>query len=421
MQLRLAVGVTTLLFTLGCGSGSADTPPNSGGAGQSTGGGGAGFLPATGGAAVAGSAAGGVAALGGQTSLAGSAADKAGAGGVPSAGNGGTGGSAGGLGSTRNVFSVDGAKLTFNGKPFKVIGLRLSNGLISDDKTQELIDNLDTFKAYGVNTVSVFFMGSRFGDVKGYLADASLDPSYAARMARIIEAADSRGMIVLVGCLYWSTSTAKAALGAWKQADANKAVENTVRWLSDNNHRNVFVDVDNEGMANAATGWSIAQLIDAAHAVDPSIMVGYNDTAAPPANADLYMHFSPKVAGKPWIQSEGDGGNGYWGSYSKQSHEADSAFYNYSRIGRYTPSMKQKQIADAERDIANHNGYMMASTWLQCSDDEGVAGPFMTPGGHSNITDVDQDIAVLHPDAGVKWWLEAMQAKYGAWEAPLVQ
>ena len=67
-----------------------------------------------------------------------------------------------------NVFSVKGKKVYLNGNEFKVIGLRCSNALISDADVKELIDNLDVFKSYGVNTVSVFFMGSRFGDVKGY-------------------------------------------------------------------------------------------------------------------------------------------------------------------------------------------------------------------------------------------------------------
>ncbi|MHC4995657.1 MAG: hypothetical protein ACYTGQ_11450, partial [Planctomycetota bacterium] len=164
----------------------------------------------------------------------------------------------------RHVFGVSGDQVTLDGAPIKIVGLRCSNALISDATTQALINQLDTFGYYGVNTVSVFFMGSRFGDVKGYRTDGSLDPVVAARMGRVIEAADRRGMIVLVGCLYWSTSRAKEDLVAtWTQAHANRAVANTVRWLSVNDYRNVFVDVDNEGMAHDATGWSIASMIDA--------------------------------------------------------------------------------------------------------------------------------------------------------------
>ena len=317
-----------------------------------------------------------------------------------------------------NRFSISGDQLLINDKPFKMIGLRTSNALISDEATQQLIDHLDVFKSHGVNTVSVFYMGSRFGDVKGYRSDASLDPRYAARMGRIIEAADSRGMIVLVGCLYWSTSRAKEDLGSWKQADANRAVANTVRWLRNNNHRNVLVDPDNEGMAHDAKGWSIESMIDAAHAVDPTIMVGYNDSDPPPSNADLYLHHSPKVKGSPWIQSEGSAPNtpgGYWGSYSKKTHKK-TGYHNYSRIGRYTAGMKAGQVKRARQDIDKYNGYIMASTWLQCAPLKGAGGPFHKPGGSSNIPDVNKDIDSLHPQAGIRWWLEAMRETYGAWQ-----
>ncbi len=314
------------------------------------------------------------------------------------------------------VVSVKGADILLNGTPIKIIGLRCSNALISDEETQELIDNLAVFKSYGVNTVSVFLMGSRFGDVKGYLPDASLNPVYANRLGRIIEAADREGMIVLVGCLYWSTSRAKEDLSHWTQEDANRAIANTVRWLSEHNYRNVFVDVDNEGMAHDRTGWSIAAMIDAGHAVDPTIMLAYNDSDTPPDNADIYIHHSPKVAGRPWVQSEGTPTNapgGYWGSYSKMS-----GYYNYIRIGRYTESMKQNQIAATDNDISKYNGYMLASTYLQCAPFEGVGGPFMNPGGRAENPNIDENVKEVQADAGILWWLEHIKAKYGPWTPP---
>jgi PKD repeat protein len=313
---------------------------------------------------------------------------------------------------TTTVFSVSGSDVLLNGKPFKVIGLRLSNALISDAETQEVVDLLDVYKSYGVNLVSAYFMGSRFGDLKGYRPDASLNPTVADRMGRLIRAADARGMVVLVGCLYWSTSRAKEDLGSWGQAQANAAVANTVRWLKDNNYRNVFVDPDNEGMSP----FSIAQMIDAAHAVDRTIMVCANETNTAPAQADLLVHHSPKVAGKPWIQTEG-APSGYWGTYSKETHEK-TGYYNYSRIGRYTVDMKEAQISQAKSDIGQRNGYVLASTWLQCAPNEGVGGPFHKLGGRSNIADVNANIDTLHPDAGVLWWLEAMKSAYGAWSPP---
>jgi hypothetical protein len=323
------------------------------------------------------------------------------------------------VGASQNRFSVRGEQVLLNGHTFKVIGLRTSNALISDRTPQELIDNLDAFKSHGVNTVSVFVMGSRFGDVKGYRPDATLDPKYAERLGRIIKAADQRGMVVLVGCLYWSNSRAKDDLdGHWTQKEANAAVANTVAWLRENDHRNVFVDVDNEGMAHGSKGWSIAEMIDAAHAVDPTIMVGYNCRKPPPANADLLLHHSPRAKGRPWIESEGTPSNapgGYWGSYSKQRN-----YYNYRRIGRYTKAMKENQFRHTRDGIEGQAGYMMASTWLQCAPSEGVGGPFMRPGGRAESEAIDADVTKLQPDAGIRWWLEYVRKQYGAWTPPEV-
>lgn len=324
-----------------------------------------------------------------------------------------------------NVFSVSGDQVLYNGTPFKVIGLRLSNALISDAEVDELVSLLPTYKSYGINTVSVFVMGSRFGDLKGYRPDASLDPAVAVRLHTVLDATDDAGMALLVGCLYWGTSQAKADLGGWTQSHANQAVANTVTLLRDSGHRHVFVDPDNEGMANASRGWSIQQMIAAAKAVTTEIPIGYNDTASPPANADVLMHFSPKDGARPWIQSEGSAGSipnppggGYWGTYSKQTHQADSSYHNYSRIGRYTNSMKTSQINASKNDINNRAGYMLASTWIQCGPEEGIGGPFMHPGGDSNIADVNANIDDLHPDAGVLWWFKAMKSAYGPWVPP---
>ena len=320
------------------------------------------------------------------------------------------------------VLGVKGNQIVLNERPVKILGLRCSNALTSEVKTDELIANLDGFKSYGVNTISVFLMGSRFGDIKGYRPDASLDPTSATRLGRIVEAADERGMIVLVGCLYWSTSIAKADLAGWQQADANKAIRNTIQWLKNRNYRNVFVDVDNEGMAHHAMGWSISQMIDAAHEVDNTIMTAYNDTDPAPANADLYIHLSPKVGGKPWLNSEATPTNapgGYWDTYSKETNrKTDGRFYDYSRIGRYTPEMKSNQYDQTRDGYENYNGHMLASTWLQCAPGKPLDGPFMTPGGRSNIADVNAGIDNLHPDSGILWWLEYVKGRYGAWNPP---
>ena len=280
-----------------------------------------------------------------------------------------------------SVFSVKGNKTFLNNHEFLVIGLRCSNALISDKTTNDLIDHLGEYKSYGVNTISVFFMGSRFGDVSGYREDGTLDPVYAKRMGRIIEACDKRGMVVLVGCLYWGTTKAKQA--HWTQNEANRAIANTVKWLSDNNYRNVFVDPDNEGMAHREMGFDLGRMIAAGKAADPGIMIGFNSHGLPPDNADLALHFSDKPADKPYIQSEGTPPE-YWGEYSKEKD-----LYNYINIGIYTPGKKEKQLKDTDYHLQNGMGYIFASTWLQCVPPNTSPGGKGTPG-----------------DPGIRWWLE---------------
>jgi hypothetical protein len=303
-------------------------------------------------------------------------------------------------GAGERVFGVQEGKTTLDGKPFLATGLRVSNALISDQTAEDLIANLDVYRSFGVNTVSVFFMGSRFGDVKGYRPDGSLDPAYAARMGRIIEAADRRGMVVLVGCLYWGNSRAKYA--EWTQKEANAAAANTVRWLARNNYRNVFVDVDNEGMALFGAGFDNRQMVLAAKRAAPDILVGTNFKGQPPPEADLALHHSDRAAGKPYIESEGSPkvtpltgkDAGYWGRYSKRE-----GLYQYINIGVYTPEMKRSQIEETRQHLARGEGYLLASTWLQCPP---PAGPRHDPGGDGSAE-----------SPGVRWWLEALKGILG--------
>jgi len=280
-----------------------------------------------------------------------------------------------------NVFSVKGEKTYLNDHDILVVGLRCSNSIMNDQATSGLIEHLDLYKSYGVNTVSVFFMGSRFGDVKGYNEDASLNPVYTERMEKIIRACDERDMLVLVGCLYWGGS--KAKWESWKQEDAERAVANTVLWLSENNFRNVFVDPDNEGMARRNMEFDLEKMIGAGKKTDPSIMIGFNAKGSPPSNADLALHFSDKVDGIPYIESEGTMTD-YWGAYSKEK-----GLYEYINVGIYTKGKRAEQIKNTEIHLKNGDGYMFASTWLQ------NVPPNYHPGGDGS-----------HCNPGIQWWFD---------------
>lgn len=325
------------------------------------------------------------------------------------------------VGAEQPRLTILGDRILLDEQEVKIIGLRCSNALISDATTDDLIAALDLYCSSGVNTVSVYVMGSRFGDVKGYLPDGSLNPVYRDRLERILRATDKRGMVTIVGCLYWSTSKAKEDLSNWTQEDACKAVGNTARWLAAENFTHVILDPDNEGMAVRANEWKAELLIRAAKAVNPDLAVA-NNTKQDPPNEDLNMHFAKPEKGKPWFDSEATPKNapgGYWSRYSKETHQADNNFYNYSRIGRFTSEMKEEQLKRTRDEIERCSGFVLASTWLQCGQAEGVNGPFTKPGGQSNLgsgndeqagwnTDIDK----IHPDAGILWWLEFISRNY---------
>ena len=164
----------------------------------------------------------------------------------------------------KNVFSINGDKTLLNGDAFQVIGLRCSNAMLTDQTVDQLINHLDEYREYGINTISVFFMGSRYSKINGYNLDGSIKQIYRNRMAKIIEACDQRDMVVLVGILYWGAqqhNLSNANYPDWTQEQANSAMINTIQWLKDNDYRNVFVDPDNEGMAERGAGFDIDEMI----------------------------------------------------------------------------------------------------------------------------------------------------------------
>jgi hypothetical protein len=302
----------------------------------------------------------------------------------------------------QNIFSVKGEKTFLNDEEIILRGLRFSNALISDKAVDELIANLDTFAYYGINSFSVYLQGSRFGDIKGYEEDCSIDTTYGRRLSKIIEAADRKGFVVLVGCLYYGSS--KAPWESWGQSEANLAVANTIRWLKDHNYRNVFIDVDNEGMALKAKNFDNRQLVLAGKAADSTYVVATNFRGDPPAEADMAIHHSNRFSGKPYVETEGSPPGvkgGYWGAYSKQGNEWNNGpdLYQYINIGVYTDSMKTAQVNASFEHFDRGEGYFLASTWLQCIPPE---GPNHRPGGYGNID-----------DPGIRWWLVSIKERFG--------
>jgi hypothetical protein len=120
----------------------------------------------------------------------------------------------------------------------------------ADANTDNLIAALPAWHAYGLRAITVGFQGGwpvncvdvRTIDNNPFGEDGlRLDPQYAARMDRVIRAADALGMVVIVCVLYWAQSLrlrdGRAVAGAVKTAAA---------FLRENRYTNVIIEVANE-------------------------------------------------------------------------------------------------------------------------------------------------------------------------------
>jgi len=292
----------------------------------------------------------------------------------------------------QNVFSLKGNKTYLNGKEFQLIGLRCANALISDKSVSELINYLDEYKTFGLNTISVYYMGSRYSNVNGFNLDGTIDKLFQARMEKIVEACDKRNMVVLVGILYWGSGESARInehYKSWTQVEANSAMKNTVKWLLTKNYKNVFIDPDNEGMAEIGMHFNIDEMIREGKKIAPAIPIAYNGTGNLPSCANLTIHFGAKTQHIPYIQTEGAPGQ-YWGEYSKEK-----GLNEYINVGIYPKGKKEQQLKDTKDLLDKGYGYLFASTWLQ------NIPPNYNPGG---------DGSPCNP--GIKWWCNFIKENY---------
>ncbi len=128
-----------------------------------------------------------------------------------------------------------------------------------DANTEALIAALDLYKAHGALGVFVSLQGfdhpypessgvarsgrAEDGKEKGTLASAflpngDLDPAWTARLRRLLEETDKRGMVV---CLTYFSPVQDEVLESDRALVA--AARNITQWLIDNDHRNVIINV----------------------------------------------------------------------------------------------------------------------------------------------------------------------------------
>ena len=123
----------------------------------------------------------------------------------------------------------------------------------AERNVREFIAAMPEWKAHGLLAVTVNFQG---GSPEGYsgkqtwesgafTAEGDLRPEFAARMRRVLDAADAQGMVVILGYFYFGQSPRLAGDDA-----AIRATDAATRWLLDGGWRNVLVEINNESNPN---------------------------------------------------------------------------------------------------------------------------------------------------------------------------
>lgn len=123
----------------------------------------------------------------------------------------------------------------------------------AERNVREFIAAMPEWKARGLLAVTVNFEG---GSPEGYSRqqpwitgglkeDGALRADCAARMKRVLDAADAQGMVVILGYFYFGQSPRFAGDDA-----VIRATDEATRWLLDGGWRNVLVEINNESNPN---------------------------------------------------------------------------------------------------------------------------------------------------------------------------
>jgi hypothetical protein len=119
----------------------------------------------------------------------------------------------------------------------------------SERSTREFIAALPDYRAHGLLAVCLNISGGspqgyswhQPWHICGFMPDGSLKPAWAARLEKVIAAADQLGMVVILGLFYGKQSGTLRDESAVKQA-----VTNVVDWLVEKRADNVLLEIGNE-------------------------------------------------------------------------------------------------------------------------------------------------------------------------------
>jgi len=119
----------------------------------------------------------------------------------------------------------------------------------AERNTREFIAAMPAWRAHGLLAFTINLQG---GSPQGYSSkqpwhnsaiapDGSLREAYMSRLARIVDAADRLGMVVILGYFYFGQDERLE-----NEAAVVRAVDHATRWVFDGGWRNVLIEINNE-------------------------------------------------------------------------------------------------------------------------------------------------------------------------------
>lgn len=214
----------------------------------------------------------------------------------------GKGHGAGLLGADRQTtVAIKGDRFLINGLPTyagldpkalgRLMNVRMVNSTFDDEnpttRPQELdpeanttrfIATMDEYKAHGILAFTLNLQGGYPGYEgainSAFQRDGSLKRPYMQRVACAIEAADAKGMVIILGLFYQRQDQILADEDA-----VRAATRNTARWIAEKGYTNVLIEIANEyrhgGFSHRflKTEAGQVELMDLVRSVHPKLLV----------------------------------------------------------------------------------------------------------------------------------------------------
>ncbi len=197
--------------------------------------------------------------------------------------------------------AVEGEQILLNGEATTLWGLRIGGTPLTEQWTNEAIDQLDVWKSYGINSLAIWLQGTAGGYIQLFSEDGTEfvedDPirvkvgvdvpeslisvgvtsgeEVMQRTRRLIEAADERGMVVVVGIGYFPSM----GLADFTTESLINAMQLVAKPLRD--YENVIINLWNQPNNRALeTTDELIAYSEAIKEVAPALLVGAGGRSA---------------------------------------------------------------------------------------------------------------------------------------------